>query len=150
LTALLNEPSFKVTILSRTSSTATFPLHLPVKRVSDSFTHEELTSAFRGQDAVINALSTGVTIQTDLPFRLIDAAAAAGVKRFIPSEYGTNNLDPRARELVPVYDAKGKVLEYLMKKAAESAGRFTWTSVACGWWVDWYRWYVSLSPTCRW
>jgi hypothetical protein len=67
----------------------------------------------------------------------VDAAVAAGVKRFIPSEYGTNNLDPRARAVVPIYDIKGNALQYLQKKAAESEGKFTWTSICCGSWLDW-------------
>ena len=83
------------------------------------------------------AISTGPITQGDLAYRLIDAAIAAGVRRFIPSDYGTNNLDARARQAVPVFDAKGKMLEYLIRKADESEGRFTWTSFSCGSWIDW-------------
>lgn len=140
LSSLLDEPSFNVTILSRSSSSAAFPPGIPVKKVSDAFRVDELTEAFRGQDAVVIALSTAsVTKDSEerLPFRLIDAALAAGVKRFIPSEFGANNLDPRARELVPVYNSKGEMLEYLIKKAGASNGKLTWTSISCGSWLDW-------------
>ncbi|KAF2249668.1 isoflavone reductase family protein [Trematosphaeria pertusa] len=137
LSALLAEPSFNVTVLTRASSSAKFPSGVPVKQVSDAFTVSELTEAFKGQDAVVAALSTTPVTKDDLAFRIIDAAVAAGVKRLIPSEFGTNNLDPRARSLVPVYDLKGKMLEYLIKRAKESNGALTWTSISCGSWLDW-------------
>jgi nucleoside-diphosphate-sugar epimerase len=140
LEALLAEPSFTVTILSRASSKAAFPPNIPVIRVSDDYTVAELTSAFKSQDAVIIALTTS-SVTADgrdgLAIRLIDAAVAAGVKRFIPSEYGANNLDPRARSLIPIYDIKGAMLEHLIAKAKESSGKLTWTSISCGSWLDW-------------
>lgn len=140
LKALLDEPSFAITILSRASSPAQFPTHVPVIKVSDEYTTDELTAAFAGQDAVVVAISTGPVVtggKNGLGFRLIDAALAAGIKRFIPSEYGANNLDPRARSLVPVYDRKGEMLEYLITCAAESNGALTWSSISCGSWLDW-------------
>lgn len=140
LAALLAEPSFTVTIVSRASSSATFPAGVPVKTVSDGYTVEELTPIFSGQDAVVVALSTApVTAggKDGLAFRLIDAALAAGVKRFIPSEFGANNLDPRARSLVPTYDIKGTMLEYLKETCAKSNGKMTWSSICCGSWLDW-------------
>ncbi|KAF2737395.1 NAD(P)-binding protein [Polyplosphaeria fusca] len=137
LKALLEEPSLNITILTRTGSSAKFPEGIPVKTVSDAYTVKELTEAFEGQDAVLVALSTGPVTKDDLALRIIDAAVAAGVKRFIPSEFAANNLDPRARKLVPVFDAKGRMLEYLQKKAYESNGKLTWTSFSCGSWLDW-------------
>lgn len=140
LNALLEESSFNITILSRASSTATFPPNIPVIKVSDKYTVTELTSAFENQDAVIIALTTSAVSadgKDGLAIRLIDAAVAAGVKRFIPSEFGANNLDPRARSLVSVYDLKGNMLEYLIAKAKESNGKLTWTSISCGSWLDW-------------
>jgi nucleoside-diphosphate-sugar epimerase len=140
LNALLAEPSFTVTILSRASSKATFLPNIPVIKISDDYTIAELTSAFKNQDAVIIALTTSFVTadgKDGLAIRLIDAAVAAGVKRFIPSEYGANNLDPRARSLIPIYDIKGAMLEYLIAKAEESNGKLTWTSISCGSWLDW-------------
>jgi nucleoside-diphosphate-sugar epimerase len=140
LHALLAEASFNVTILSRSSSNATFPPNIPVIKVSDAYTVSELTTAFKNQDAVIIALTTSSVIaagKDGLAFRLIDAAVAAGVKRFIPSEFAANNLDPRARSLVPIYEIKGTMLEYLIARAKESNGKLTWTSICCGSWLDW-------------
>lgn len=140
LDALLVEPFFNVTIVSRASSSASFPSHVPIIKISDAFTTEELTEAFTGQDAVVVALSTSpVTAggKDGLAFRLIDAAFAAGVKRFIPSEFGANNLDPWARALVPTYNRKGEMLEYLIKTCNNSHGKMTWSSICCGSWLDW-------------
>jgi putative NADH-flavin reductase len=145
LDALLAEPSFTITILTRETSSARFPANVPVRKVSDAFTVEELAAAFKGQDAVVVAISTTPVSKDDLAFKLINAAVAAGVKRFVPSEFGANNLDPIARSLVPVYDAKGRMLEYLVKKADESQGKLTWTSFSCGSWLDWY--ICGLLPT---
>jgi hypothetical protein len=56
------------------------------------------------------------------------------VKRYLPSEYGLDNLNPKARELNSVFDGKGKVREYLMSK--EEMG-LEWTAIGCGMWIDW-------------
>lgn len=143
LTALLSEPYFKVTILTRRFSSAKFPSQVPVIKVSDEYTTEELVAAFQGQDAVISALSTTPVTRdegrTGLAYRLIDTALAAGVRRFIPSEFGANNLDPRPRSLVPVYDRKGAMLEYLIAACPSQLDKpgMTWTSICCGSWLDW-------------
>ncbi|EUC44841.1 hypothetical protein COCMIDRAFT_97200 [Bipolaris oryzae ATCC 44560] len=140
LTALLSSPSLSITIGTRSNSTATFPPGVPVETISPAFTTAELTTLFTGRDAVVVALSTApVTAggKDGLAFRLIDAALAAGVKRFIPSEFGANNLDPRARALVPTYDIKGDMLSYLIETCEKSKGKMTWSSICCGSWLDW-------------
>ncbi|KAJ4349467.1 uncharacterized protein N0V89_008082 [Didymosphaeria variabile] len=137
LTALLSEPTFTVTILTRATSASTFPPGIPVISISDAFTVSELTESFKGQDAVVSAINTTAITKDDLAYRIIDAALAAGVKRLIPSEFGANNLDPRAAELAPVYKLKGDMLRYLMQKAEASNGALTWTSIACGSPLDW-------------
>ncbi|KAI4644929.1 hypothetical protein J4E93_005727 [Alternaria ventricosa] len=132
LDALLAEPSFNVTIVSRASSSVSFPSHIPIIKISDAFTTEELTEAFKGQDTVVVALSTSpVTAggEDGLAFRLIDAALAARVERFIPSEFGANNLNPRARALVPTYDLKGEMLKYLINTRDEKHSKMTWSRI---------------------
>ncbi|KAF2488959.1 isoflavone reductase family protein [Lophium mytilinum] len=134
LKALLAEPSFNVSVLTRASSSSTFPPSIPTHAVSDAFTEAELTDAFRGHDAVVIATSTTPITKDDLAYRFVNAAVKAGVKRLIPSEFGANNLDPRAQKLVPVYKAKGDLLDYLKTKEAEG---LSWTSISCGSWLDW-------------
>jgi uncharacterized protein YbjT (DUF2867 family) len=137
LTALLASPTLTTTILTRATSRAKLPPNVPTITISDAYTLEELTHSFKGQDAVVSAINTTAATQDDLAFRIVDAALAAGVKRLIPSEFGTNNLDPRAADLVPVYALKGQMLRYLIARAEESDGALTWTSIACGSWLDW-------------
>lgn len=65
--------------------------------------------------------------------KLIDAAIAAGVKRFLPSEYGSNTLDERGREIVPIFNAKLETIKYLKTKEKE----ISWTSIVTGPFFDW-------------
>lgn len=64
---------------------------------------------------------------------MIDAAVQAGVKRFIPTEYG-NNSCLAASELVPLYGEKAKIIAHL--KAQEHTG-LTWTAIHTGQFFDW-------------
>ena len=58
---------------------------------------------------------------------LIDAAIAAGVKRFIPSEYGSCTTNPKL-EAMPVYASAFKVRHYLQS----NTNQITWTVLAPG------------------
>lgn len=139
LTALSSNPNFEVAILTRASSTSRsrFPPHIPVLTVSDAFTLVELTEAFRGQDAVINALSTEPVTRDDLGMRFVDACIAASVKRLITGDFGADNLNTEAQATVPVYKAKGEVIEYLKKKTEQGGVGLTWTALGTGSWLDW-------------
>jgi hypothetical protein len=66
------------------SPTATFDASISVHKVAyDNLS--SLTSPFRGQDAVVSTVGTfGISAQCSA----IDAAIAAGVQRFVPSEFG--------------------------------------------------------------
>ncbi|KAK3328216.1 hypothetical protein B0T19DRAFT_423940 [Cercophora scortea] len=132
LEALLAEPSFTVTALQRASSKTKLPSHVKVVTVPDSYPSADLETAFKGQDAVINCMTT-VAIADQ--YRMIDAAIAAGVRRYSPSEYGLNNMRPEAQALNSVFALKGAVQAYLRAKAAE--GKIEWMSIACGTWVAW-------------
>ncbi|KAL4735444.1 NAD(P)-binding protein [Aspergillus similis] len=133
LDSLLSEPAFKVTVLARESSRgrASIPPAVRVITIADSYPEEDLVRAFQGQDAVVNAI-TSFSVAEQLKF--IDAAATAGVKRYIPSEYGLDNNNIAARELSPVFRDKGRVQDYLRLK--EDTG-LTWTAIACGMWIGW-------------
>ncbi|KAK5173792.1 uncharacterized protein LTR77_002473 [Saxophila tyrrhenica] len=135
LEGLLYVSTFSVSVLVRESSKSigSLPadrLHKIVK-IADSYPQDEIIAAFQGQDAVVNAI-TSTLVEEQL--RFIDAAIEAGVKRYVPSEYGMNNLRPEARALNSVFDGKGKVQEYL--KSKESTG-LTWNAIGCGMWIDW-------------
>ncbi|KAJ9139081.1 NAD(P)-binding protein [Pleurostoma richardsiae] len=83
-----------------------------------------------GQDAVISMLPI---IALDVQDTVIEAAIAAGVKRFIPSEYGSDSMNPAVLAAVPFFEAKKKYLEYL--KSKEDV--ISWTAVFTGPFFDW-------------
>ncbi|KAH8658341.1 NmrA-like family protein [Xylariales sp. PMI_506] len=130
LSALLEAKLYEVTVLSRSSSDATFPEGVRVVKVSYSDS-TGLVEALRGQDAVISTVgATGFSDQKTI----IDAAIEAGVMRFIPSELSSNTRSDAVRQLVPVFEAKQTILDYLKEK--QSSG-LTWTALATGPLLDW-------------
>jgi uncharacterized protein YbjT (DUF2867 family) len=130
LTALLNAGTFEVTILTRKDSTATFPSGVKVISV-DYSSLSSLTAAMEGQDAVVSTLGMlAMSTQT----LMIDAAMAAGVKRFIPSEFGSDTYNVKARPL-PVYKGKVQIQQYLAKAAKES--KLTYTEIINAGFFDW-------------
>lgn len=135
LDVLREHPEFNVTVLTRQSSEASFPAGLKVHR--SDFSVASLESAFQGQDAVISAVGmTGFNDQKTF----IDAAARAGVKRFLPSEFSSNHRSDAVLQLLPLFGSKREVLEYLKAKEAEG---LTWTGVCSGLLFDWVGYPVS-------
>lgn len=129
LKAFLADSSFTTTVLSRNGSSSTFPSGVKVVH-ADYDSVSSLKGAFQGQDAVIS-LVAGVALGDQN--KLIDAAIAAGVQRFLPSEFGGNTTDKRARDIVPVFEAKVAAVNYLRSKE----GQISWTSVSNGAFLDW-------------
>ena len=128
LDALL-KANFNVTVLTRSSSTSTFPANVKVVH-ADYESLDSLTAALKDQDAFISSVTTRAA-STQL--RLIDAAVAAGVKRIIPSEFGSDTRNPKARQL-PVFRDKIATQEYLEKKVKESD--LTYTLILTGAFFD--------------
>ncbi|KAK2008077.1 isoflavone reductase [Colletotrichum eremochloae] len=131
----LQENGFEVMAISRESSTATFPSGVAVRKANLSSV-ESLTAAFAGQDAVISAISTVAVVVPGAQDPLIDAAVAAGVKRFVPSEYGLNTRTLEGEILGDWLKAKTAAVDYLIKKADENPG-FTWTGIGTSLFFDW-------------
>ncbi|KAF2139476.1 uncharacterized protein K452DRAFT_352678 [Aplosporella prunicola CBS 121167] len=131
LQALINSKAFNVTVLSRKSSTATFPDAVNVVHV-DYASLPDLTNALKGQDAVVSVLPTGA-IDTQIP--LIEASIAAGVKRFIPSDFGGDIGNPKAATL-PVYQPNIAVHRAL-EAQTQAHPEFTYTTIRNGVLLDW-------------
>lgn len=70
----------------------------------------------------------------EVQIRMIDAAIAAGVKRFIPAEFGSNSVNPLVREL-PVFGGKLQVEKHLEEVCQRSS--LTYTYVINGAFLDW-------------
>lgn len=130
LASLTASNKFNITVFSRSGSTSKFPTGTKVVEV-DYSSVESLTSALAGQDALISAFaSLAVGGQNNL----IDAALAAGVKRFLPSEFGSNLSNPKTRAL-PVFAMKVSTQEYLVEKCKNSS--LSYTLVHNGPFLDW-------------
>lgn len=84
---------------------------------------ESLRAALRGIDAVVSTLgkSTGL----DCQLKLIDAAVAAGVRRFIPSEFGADLQNAKVRGF-PTYRTKVQTEQYLEKLAERTGLTYTY------------------------
>lgn len=116
-------------MLSRESSSSTFPPGVKIIRANyDSV--DSLVSAFQGQDAVISLVGGAAFGDQN---KLIDAAIAAGVQRFVPSEFGINTQDDRTRTIIPVLNAKVETLKYLKGKEDQ----ISWSVFITGMFFDW-------------
>ncbi|KAL4811351.1 hypothetical protein BDV18DRAFT_155956 [Aspergillus unguis] len=137
LTTLLDK-GYTVTVLSRINgSSSKLPSHpnLTIKQV-DFTSVESLTTALQQVQPPIEVLVSCVaTLAIGSQNPLFDAAAAAGVNRFIPAEFGMDSMNPLVLEL-PVCAPKGKTQEYLNATSASHPG-FTWTAIANGLFLDW-------------
>jgi uncharacterized protein YbjT (DUF2867 family) len=130
LARLLESNDIKVRVLKRASSKATYPSNAEVVEV-DFTSKDSLTKALQGQDVIVSTLAMAALGEQ---ITLIDAAIAAGVKRFLPSEFGSNLEVPHVRKL-PVFADKVKVHDYLDKKAAE--GQISYTNFYNNAFLDW-------------
>lgn len=146
LHALL-DAGFTVTVLTRHTSTATFPATAKVIRV-DYENPTDLTQALQSQDALVSTLTT-FSIGTQK--LLIDAAIAAGVKRFLPSEFGSDVSIPSIRAM-PMYKDKIEIDAYLRERCAQRDVEMTWTAIYCSCFLDWgidHDFYLNLKEkTC--
>lgn len=118
-------------MITRSSSSATFPAG--VKVIKTEYTLEHLTEALRGQDAVLCLISASAL---DLEAVIVDAAAAAGVKWFIPSEFGHDTTDEGLVSMLPVLKGKTRITAQLDSKAAQG---LHWTAIVTGLFLDWVR-----------
>ncbi len=121
---------FRVRVLKRASSSAKFPPGTEVVDV-DYNSLESAKSALAGQDAVILVLN-GADVQAQK--NIVDAAIATGVKRLIPSDFGSNMDNPNTRKL-PVFVQKIEVQDYIIEKSKTTS--LTYTTVYNGAFFDW-------------
>ncbi|KAK5087005.1 hypothetical protein LTR05_004176 [Lithohypha guttulata] len=121
LKALL-DADFEVIVLSRKDSNTTdnLPKHVNQHVVKVDYTHQQ-------------ELIAALQVVTQKP--LIDTAMAAGVKRFIPSGFGSDDVNPINRPL-PVMQGKIAVEKHLKELAAADPD-FTYTLLYNNVFFDW-------------
>lgn len=134
----LLDSGFDVTAITRPNSTSTFPSSIDVRRANPN-SFEELKTALAGQDAVVSASATEVVAGAGQN-PLIDAAVTAGVKRFIPSEFGhdLHRLErfPEGKTLRQLLDGKARTAQYIADQAKANPS-FSWTGVGNSMFFDW-------------
>ncbi|KAK4446177.1 hypothetical protein QBC34DRAFT_152154 [Podospora aff. communis PSN243] len=125
---------FTITILQRESSTSPPTPGTNLICIPDSFPLDALTAALANHDAVITAFPLR---DVSIHLRIASAAFAAGVKRFIPADFGSvDSRSAYARELVPLFEKKAQVRELLQSLSSQRAD-FGWTSLVVGHFFDW-------------
>jgi hypothetical protein len=117
LVEALHAAGFQVSVLTRANSKATFPSYVNILPV-DYESIESLTTALKGQDALVSCLAS---LAIELDNNLIDAAATAGVKRFIPAHY-TADLRNKNSIQLPMAKWITPIQERLFEKAKEKNG----------------------------
>lgn len=131
---------FKVSVAVRQSSAATYAASVTVYKTD--YSKDSLASIFQGQDAVVSCIPrTRVADQKTV----VDACIRAGVKRFLPSEYGGDTTLPDIEKRISFTAGKKEFGEYLEGKESEG---LSWTRVFTGPFFDWvcYNYIFSLFP----
>ncbi|KUL87604.1 hypothetical protein ZTR_05912 [Talaromyces verruculosus] len=129
---------FKVTALVREGSTSRIAQegHAALKVVRGDFGDDSfLKSALEGQDALVVALDAN-PVTLELQNRLVDVAAAVGVKRVIPSEFGSDTTNPKVLEAVPIFQGKVDAVKHLQSVVSKNPAT-SWTAVINGVFFDW-------------
>ncbi|OBT61855.1 hypothetical protein VE03_08828 [Pseudogymnoascus sp. 23342-1-I1] len=127
--ALVASNRFNVSVLARPESTNIYAAN--IKTFQSDYSEPSLAEAFQGQDAVVCALGAAGLADE---IKIIDASVKAGVKRFIPSEYGSNSKNAKATTLIPFFGLKAQINAHL---EAQEAKGLTWTGIAAGPIFDW-------------
>ncbi|KAF5588024.1 2'-hydroxyisoflavone reductase [Fusarium subglutinans] len=129
--ALLQE-GFQVTGLTRKSSNSTLPQGIDTVRTD--YSEESLVEVLKGHDAVVSTAS-GIAIGQILPFQklMVDATIKAGVKVFVPSEFGVDTASPEAPKVIPFVQDKIDTLDYIKTKN----GELSWIAIVSGAMFDW-------------
>ncbi|KAG9550289.1 NAD(P)-binding protein, partial [Aureobasidium melanogenum] len=139
LKALTNHKSQNFNILAITAPDSPQPSeasndNVTIKEMDLLHTsRKEMAQELQGIDAVVSALNGPVL---DAQIDIQDGAADAGVKRFIPSEYGMHHIyrkpnDPQGY-IHPLWDAKNRLNERAILHPAIKDGRMSYTMIGCG------------------
>lgn len=134
LRALL-DGGFEVTVLSREGSTSTDSLASHSRQKITKINLEDvdsITSALQGIEGVVSNMSSSALLSQKV---IIDAAVTAGVKRFLPSDFGSD-LSVESNQSVPLNAPKVEIHRYLAEKS-KAHPEFSYTAVSTGPFIDW-------------
>ncbi|KAL7907436.1 hypothetical protein GGI35DRAFT_487146 [Trichoderma velutinum] len=128
----LLDAGFEVTVITRLESQATFTNRVRVSRI-DITSKEAVESVLQGHDALVSTISPAAAGDQRT---IIDAAVAAKVRRFLPSEFGVDLRRTEERSLGWILANKVNVTDYLSEVVQKNPW-FTWTGLAVGIFFDW-------------
>jgi uncharacterized protein YbjT (DUF2867 family) len=118
---------FEVTVLSRGEpKKEKLPSNVRYETV-DYSSKESLVKALKGHDAFVSSIPN----HGDQPI-LVDASIEAGLKTFIPSEYGSDVFGNEKVAALPVFAGKKKAQDYL--KTVKD--KINWTVIVTGGFFD--------------
>ncbi|OHW93445.1 isoflavone reductase family protein [Colletotrichum incanum] len=128
LNALREKGVHTITAVTRAGSSATFPSDVIVKQ-GDYSDESFLLSAFQGQDVVVLQLSFDSFMTGQKP--LIRAAAKAGVKWVLPTEFGSDLAPSKLLDASPLVAGKKQFRDLI-----EELG-MSWIAIVNNPWFDW-------------
>ncbi|OHE94900.1 hypothetical protein CORC01_09819 [Colletotrichum orchidophilum] len=128
LKALLDKGIHTITAVTRAQSSTALPAGVIVKK-GDYADEDFLVSAFQGQDVLILQLSFDSYMTAQAP--LIRAAAKAGVKWVLPTEFGSDLAPSKLLEVSPLVAGKKQ-----FRDLVEELG-LSWIAIVNNPWFDW-------------
>ncbi|KAF9533159.1 hypothetical protein CPB83DRAFT_845946 [Crepidotus variabilis] len=134
LKELLDSNKFKVAVLTRVESSATFSSGVEVFKTD--YTPASLNKILSAEkfDAVVSLLNLTKPNLAEADTALIHAAKNSGVKRFIPSEFGLDTTNQELVKLVPTFGGKINSVKTVQSLQSDT---FTWTAIVVGAFFDW-------------
>ncbi|KAI4906012.1 hypothetical protein J4E90_010971 [Alternaria incomplexa] len=128
-------PRYQVTVLTYLSQTLSLPPHVKASDVQhkrSGYSSASLQSVMTGQDLVVSTMSGG---DVEQQIRIINAAIAAGVRRFIPDEFSHDSMNKQIQARIPKDAGRAKVIAHL-RSMREDYPYFEWTAIATGYTLD--------------
>ncbi|KAI0400212.1 NmrA-like family protein [Xylaria palmicola] len=136
ITSALVDAGFAVTAVTRpgsaSASASALPPGLPVIR-ADYADEDAVAAALAGQDAVVCVLGPGAV---GAGRGLVDAAARAGVRRYIINDFGWGLNERSLPEFQPIGEPRKVAWDRAVEHAQKNDG-FTWTGITIGNPIDW-------------
>ncbi|KAL7954709.1 hypothetical protein V8C34DRAFT_317042 [Trichoderma compactum] len=128
----LLDAGFEVTVITRLESQATFTDRVSVERI-DITSKEAVESVLQGRDALVSTISPAAVGDQRT---IIDAAVAAKVRRFMPSEFGVDTRRAEGKSIGWILAKKLNITDYL-SEVVQKYPWFSWTGLAVGLFFDW-------------
>jgi hypothetical protein len=134
--ALLETGQHTITALTREDSEAIIPEGVKIAKINYD-DHSSLVAALQGQDALIITMNT--MAPQDTSFKLVNAAADAGVPWILPNEWGCDQTNEKFADEIFLGPASRAV-----RSRIEELGKSSWVGLACGFW---YEFSLGGSPS---